>query len=251
MITQTFSTVRALLYNTMNAIFTHPQPLGLPIPMISRNLAIVLSVVLLHVGFIWALSSGLLTRAQELVVPVVVLSQFIEPPKPKEVLPPPPPPPLPTQIKKVVIKAPTVAAPLPTAIQDPTPAPNAPTGAIAPQPTPAPIAAPVAAVLVAAPAPPSAPSVQLPSSDADYLQNPKPAYPSISRRLNEQGRTTVRVLIGTDGQPQRAEIGKSSGFARLDEAAVTTVMRWRYVPGKRGGVAEAMWFNVPINWVLE
>ena len=220
-------------------------------PMISRNLAIVLAVVLLHVGFIWALASGLLTRAVELIVPVVVLSQFIEPPKPKEVLPPPPSPPLPTQIKKVVIKAPAVAAPLPTAIQDPTPAPNAPTGAIAPQATPAPIAAPVAAVPVAAPAPPTAPSLQLPSSDADYLQNPKPAYPSISRRLNEQGRTTVRVLIGTDGQPQRAEIGKSSGFARLDEAAVTTVMRWRYVPGKRGGVAEAMWFNVPINWVLE
>ena len=93
--------------------------------------------------------------------------------------------------------------------------------------------------------------MQLPSSDADYLQNPRPPYPSISRRLNEQGKTTVRVMIGADGQPQRAEIAKSSGFTRLDEAAVTTVMRWRFVPGKRGGVAEAMWFNIPINWVLE
>ena len=69
--------------------------------------------------------------------------------------------------------------------------------------------------------------------------------------MNEQGKTTVRVLIGSDGQPQRAEISKSSGFARLDDAAIATVMRWRFVPGKRGGVAEAMWFNVPINWVLE
>jgi protein TonB len=83
------------------------------------------------------------------------------------------------------------------------------------------------------------------------LQNPKPAYPPISRRLNEQGRTTVRVLIGADGLPQRAEIAKSSGFSRLDDAALATVMRWRYVPGRRNGVAEAMWFNVPINWVLE
>ena len=217
-------------------------------PAISRNAAIALSVVLLHVGFVYALYSGLLMRAAELVVPVVVLSQFIDPPKPKEVLPPPPPP---AQVKKAITKAPTVAAPVPLAIVDPTPAPNAPTGAATPQPAPAPITAPVATAPVAAPAPPAAPAVQLPSSDADYLQNPKPAYPSISRRLNEQGRTTVRVLIGADGQPQRAEIGKSSGFARLDEAAVATVMRWRYVPGKRGGVAEAMWFNVPINWVLE
>ena len=33
--------------------------------------------------------------------------------------------------------------------------------------------------------------------------------------------------------------------------ALATVLQWRYVPGKRGGVAEAMWFNVPINFVLE
>lgn len=215
-------------------------------PSISRNAAIALSVVLLHVGFIYALYSGLLTRAVELVVPVMVLAQFIEPPVPK-VAPPPPPVP-PSQVKKIVTKAPTVAAPLPMAITEPTPAPNAPTGSTAPQPAPAPIAAPVAAAPVAAPAPPA---VQLPSSDADYLKNPPTPYPAISRRLNEQGKTTVRVLIGADGQPQRAEIAKSSGFARLDEAAMSTVLRWRFVPGKRGGVAEAMWFNVPINWVLE
>ena len=91
----------------------------------------------------------------------------------------------------------------------------------------------------------------MPSSDADYLQNPRPPYPPISRRLNEQGKTTVRVLIGADGLPQRSEVFKSSGYDRLDQAALATVMRWRFVPGKRGGVAEAMWFNVPINWVLE
>ena len=216
------------------------------VPAISRNAAIALSVVVLHVGFIYALYSGLLNRTVELVVPAVMLSQFIEPPAPK-VAPPPLPTP-PTQIKQAVTKAPIVAAPLPMAITDTTPAPNAPTGTKVPQPAPAAIAAPVAA----APAAPTASqAVQLPSTDADYLQNPKPSYPSISRRLNEQGRTTVRVLIGADGYPQRAEIGKSSGFGRLDDAALATVMRWRYLPGKRGGVAETMWFNVPINWVLE
>ena len=30
-----------------------------------------------------------------------------------------------------------------------------------------------------------------------------------------------------------------------------TAQNWRYVPGKRGGVPEAMWFSVPINFVLE
>ncbi len=222
------------------------------LPRISRQVAIALSVLLLHVGLIYALYSGLLNRAVELVVPAVILSQLIEPSAPKTtpppVLPPPALPPAPTPVKKTITKAPTVAAPLPVAINDPTPAPNAPVGTTAPQSAPAPITVPVAAAPVAAP---SSPAVQLPSSDADYLQNPRPPYPSISRRLNEQGKTTVRVMIGADGKPQRAEIAKSSGFTRLDDAAIATVMSWRYVPGKRGGVAEAMWFNVPINWVLE
>ena len=230
--------------------------LNSPVPTISRNATIALSVVLLHVGFIWALYNGLLLRAVELVVPVALMSQFIQPPQP-EIAPPLPPPPRPLtspvkpQAKQAVVKAPALAAPLPVAIKDPTPAANAPTGVITPQSAQAPVAATVAAGPLSVPSPQGPPAVQLPSSDADYLQNPPPPYPAISRRLNEQGKTTVRVLIGADGQPQRAETAKSSGFTRLDEAAVTTVMRWRFVPGKRGGVAEAMWFNVPINWVLE
>ncbi len=218
---------------------------------LSRNAIIALAVVALHVGFIWALQSGLLMRAVEIIVPAEVLSQFIEPPAPKvtpitPVSPAPPTPPKP--VKRAEAKAP---APQPLAIADPKPlsnTANAPTGVTTPQPAPAPIAA---AVAVAPVAPPSPPAMQLPSSDASYLQNPKPPYPALSRRLNEQGKTTVRVMIGVDGLPQRAEIEKSSGFDRLDQAAMATVMRWRYVPGKRGGVAEAMWFNVPINWVLE
>jgi protein TonB len=51
--------------------------------------------------------------------------------------------------------------------------------------------------------------------------------------------------------PQSAELRKSSGFERLDQAALATALKWRYVPGKRGGVPEAMPVNVPINFVLE
>ena len=232
---------------------------------VSRNALIAIAVVVLHVAFVWALQSGLLMRAVELVVPAEILTQFIEPPTP---LPTPPPTPkaepltpvapkqqvLPAPVKKAVskpvVQQPMQPVPQLLAIADPTPSPNAPTGVTTPQPALAPMTAPVAATATA-PAAAPAPAVQLPSSDADYLQNPRPPYPPISRRLNEQGRTTVRVLIGVDGLPQRSEIVKSSGFERLDQAAMATVMRWRYVPGKRGGVAEAMWFNVPINWVLE
>ena len=72
----------------------------------------------------------------------------------------------------------------------------------------------------------------------------------MSKRLGEQGKVIVRVLIGIDGLPRDAGIRQSSGFQRLDDAAQAAVMSWRFVPGKRNGIVEAMEFNVPINWVL-
>ena len=98
---------------------------------------------------------------------------------------------------------------------------------------------------------PAPATVVLPSSDADYLNNPPPAYPRMSRRMGEQGTVMVRVLISVDGRAEQAEIRTSSGYARLDEAALDTVKRWRYVPGKRAGTAEAVWFNVPVRFVLD
>jgi protein TonB len=73
----------------------------------------------------------------------------------------------------------------------------------------------------------------------------------MSRRLAEQGRVMVRVLIGADGLPQKAELQASSGYDRLDRAALDSVMRWRFVPGRRGDVPETMWVSVPIDFKLE
>lgn len=92
--------------------------------------------------------------------------------------------------------------------------------------------------------------MDLPRSDADYLNNPAPAYPPVSRRLGEAGNVVVRVFIAADGSAQKGEVRASSGFERLDAAALAAALRWRYVPGKRGGTPEAMWVNVPINFAL-
>ncbi len=73
----------------------------------------------------------------------------------------------------------------------------------------------------------------------------------MSKRLGEQGLVTMRVLVSADGTPKQSTVFKSSGYDRLDQAAQSTVMRWKYVPGKRAGVPEEMWVVVPINFVLE
>ena len=219
-----------------------------PSARMNRRLLIVAAVIGLHIAGLWALQTGLLRRAVELVVPVQVIADLIELPQPKVEPTPPPPAPQPTPKPQPVVRQtpgpqPT---PLPVAVADPAPSDHAP---IVPAPVPPAPAEPSPAP--ARPVEPAVPAVQLPSSTADYLNNPAPAYPPLSRRLGEQGRVVVRVLIGTDGTASQAEIRSSSGFERLDQAALQTVLKWRYVPGKRAGVPEAMWFNVPINFVLE
>lgn len=231
------------------AYSTYPERSGL-----SRNTLIVGGVVALHVGALWALQNGLLQRAVEVIVPVEILSQFVEPPKPTPPPPPPPSPPKPPQPRQPVPrKAPTLPpAPQPQAIKDPTPTPAAPTGVTTPPAPLPPIEQPVAATpSPPPPAPPAPPQIQLPSSNASYLQNPSPVYPAISRRLGEQGKVIVRVLIGTNGLPERAEIKTSSGFERLDRSALDYVLKCRYVPGKVNGVVQAMWYEAPVNYVLE
>jgi protein TonB len=69
--------------------------------------------------------------------------------------------------------------------------------------------------------------------------------------LGEQGRVVIRVLIDKDGKPQQGNIEQSSGYARLDQAALRAAMDWRYVPGRRDGKAQDMWFSVPIQFTLE
>jgi protein TonB len=216
-----------------------------------RNVIIASSVLAFHVLAIWALQTGLIMRVVEVIVPVEVLAQIIDLPTPK-VTPAPPQARVPAAPVKQVATQPkqiTQAAPTLLAVPDATPSANAPAAQPIAPPATYTLAVPVAAVPT--PAPPAPAKITLPSSDADYLSNPKPPYPPMSKRLGEQGKAIIRVLIGADGLPQKAELRQSSGFERLDQSALATVMKWRYVPGKRDGVAEAMWFSVPISFVLE
>lgn len=216
----------------------------------SRNLRIVLAVLLLHGGALWALQSGLLRKVAELVVPAEILVEMAAP----EAAQPEKPAPVPAPVAARVPQARPITPPTPTtlAVQETTPSTTelatvaaSTTVATAHTATSTQASAPT---LQAVPAPAA---LVLPSSDADYLNTPKPPYPPMSKRLREQGKVVVRTLIGLDGTAQQAEIKQSSGFDRLDQAALATALRWRYVPGKRAGIAETMWFNLPFTFVLE
>lgn len=105
------------------------------------------------------------------------------------------------------------------------------------------------------PAPVIATPVEVPVTaarfDADYLHNPKPVYPAASRRLGEQGKVILRVLVGADGTAEKVELRTTSGFARLDASAQDAVNRWRFVPARRGDQPIAAWVLVPIAFNLD
>ena len=238
----------------MPAGAVRPEPPAQP-PPISRNAAIVLGVVALHVGLIWTLQSGLLMRAAEIIVPAELLAEFITPPAPTA--PPAPPKPVPVATptppapaKRVQPKAPATPQLQPLAVNDPTPSTAAPTGVITQAPQ-AVAAAPTAAAPSPAQATPGPAKIELPSVDARYSDQDATVYPAMSRRLGEEGTTVYSVLIGPDGKAISARLVKSSGFDRLDKAAYDTVMRRRYTPGTRDGVPVALSYNAPISWVLK
>jgi protein TonB len=208
-------------------------------------------IVALHVGLGLLFAHASRPTVAPKPLPVRLLTDFIEPPQaaappPMRVEPQPRTPkqepkrerPQPPQPEVPPAAAETSTASLVQAAPAPSP-PTLHTLPVAAAPAPPP------------PAPPAPPRVELPSTDADYLQNPKPVYPPLSKRLNEQGTVLIRVLVGADGLPQQARVARSSGYERLDQAALAAVQAWRFVPGKRAGVPEAMWFDVPISFVLQ
>lgn len=117
---------------------------------------------------------------------------------------------------------------------------------------PAPSAAPPA---TEAPSLPAASTTPLPVTaarfDAAYLQNLERKYPPLSRRLGEEGKVLLRVLVSKDGRPAAVDVEKSSNFERLDEAARQAVASWRFTPAKRGDEAIEASIIVPIVFRLE
>lgn len=128
------------------------------------------------------------------------------------------------------------------------------------KPAPAPAAAQPAAnsVTTAPPAPaateaapaPAAP-VQEPLYKGAYLDNPKPVYPPLSVELSETGIVRLTVHVSAEGLPTAVSVAHSSGFPRLDRAAVTAVQRWKFVPAKRGKEPIAYTFIVPVEFSLK
>jgi protein TonB len=101
------------------------------------------------------------------------------------------------------------------------------------------------------PAPPPALHKTVPTTSVSYLEPPEPSYPTASKRLGESGRVLLRVQIGVDGRVLDVRVARSSGYARLDDAALVAVRAARFRPYTEGGQALVVWTTVPVVFELE
>lgn len=114
----------------------------------------------------------------------------------------------------------------------------------------------IATTTLPPPAPLAEPAIQQPVTLSGELsvscpERTPPAYPVFSMRANEQGLVVLRVELGMDGRITGVTINKNSGYARLDDAAVSAVRNWRCKPAMRSGIAVPAVALQPFNFVLK
>lgn len=78
-----------------------------------------------------------------------------------------------------------------------------------------------------------------------------PQYPKRSEEKGEEGTVVFRFLVGSDGRVQSAQLVRSSGFERLDNAAKDAFMQCKFTPGTIDGQAQSTWVKQPFTWRLK
>jgi protein TonB len=76
-------------------------------------------------------------------------------------------------------------------------------------------------------------------------------YPALSMRLQEEGTTMLSFHVTADGSVSGVSVSKSSGFQRLDDAAVSCAQRWRYKAATQDGNAVEVPWQAQVVWKLK
>jgi protein TonB len=221
-----------------------------------RGLALALA---LHGGLMYALTRSADLEAPQVAMAAPIQVSLLAGGGVKQAETPTPPKPEPPKPQKAQPKPKPTPKPLPQTA--PEEAPKATSEPPSPDQTPPAETAAESAAASASPAttandaPPGASDVDAPlveaRFDAAYLNNPRPAYPPMSRKLREEGTVLLRAYVLPEGSAQTVEIKRSSGSARLDRAALEAVRQWRFAPARRGRSTVAAWVVIPVTFRME
>jgi protein TonB len=225
--------VSALAYST-----NYSAGSGALVDRLRAKFAPLATVLALHAVLFYFVYSGLLNRMVQVALPDAVYVTFVAPPAaPKTIVPPTPK--VAAQLPPAVIPPPNVQISIEPAIS------TAPPVAAAPEKAPAPVAA-----APAAPAPVAAATPKTITSGVEYIQPPQPVYPPQSRRMGEQGKVVLRVLVNEKGLADQVVVQTSSGSTRLDEAGRAAAQRALFKPHLEDGRPVPVFVIVPLNFTL-
>jgi periplasmic protein TonB len=206
-------------------------------------------VLALHVGLVW-LAQAVWTSEPAKAVREVVAAQLIQEfraPEPPKLEPAPKTPSAPQVLPAVPSPLPASVSPVPHALPAIIAAPVA-------APSPAPVApapvlpAPVAPALPAAAKPAPAPVMVAASARMDSCA--KPRYPAASERMGEEGVVSLKFLISENGQVLSGSVEKSSGYKRLDDAALSAISLCKFKPATVDGKPRQEWSALRYRWEL-
>ncbi|MCM1512396.1 MAG: energy transducer TonB [Oxalobacter formigenes] len=60
----------------------------------------------------------------------------------------------------------------------------------------------------------------------------------------------LAVHILSTGQVDNIRLKKSSGYSRLDNAAIAAVKKWRYIPARQGNTPIPFWHTQAVRFSL-
>jgi protein TonB len=76
--------------------------------------------------------------------------------------------------------------------------------------------------------------------------SPKPPYPLSAFKAKQEGRVVLELEVLEDGAVGQVRLAQSSTFDSLDESALVTVKKWKYLPAQKGGKIVKQWIRVSI-----
>jgi TonB family protein len=97
---------------------------------------------------------------------------------------------------------------------------------------------------------PNLPATLAPDAGIAVLQSVMPQYPLESVRAGEEGAAVLQVLVDERGRASDVRVARSSGYERLDEAAITAVSRWKFAPSTQGALAVPTWGEMEMRFNL-
>lgn len=201
------------------------------------SVATAFTLALHAIAFLMILAPVLAPHAAERIKDDGVLIQVIEPlPEPPKPPPPPPEPPqkpLPQVVHRALQPPPVTPPPTsPVVVSEPSPVAE-----VAPPPIP--------------PTPNQASTDVRASARISYSRQYRPQYPTQAIRLRQEGTVQLKVLVGVDGNPLEIRVMDSSGYRRLDQAAIAAARQWKFNPAKQNGVPRQGWAIIPIEFSLK